>query len=53
MKKQINNIERISKMDGKYILEIGEMGVELVYSKKNRSFNECILNILKRKLSRN
>lgn len=40
-------------MYGKYILEIGEMSVELVYSKDNRSFYECMINILKRKLSRN
>ncbi len=33
-----------------YILEIDNMKIEMIYSKDNKSFNECMLNILKQKM---
>ena len=48
MKNQIN--------DSKYLLKkeicqirVGEMTVEMAYSENNKSFKECILNILKQR----
>ena len=38
-----------SKSNDKYELKVGDMTVEIVYSKNNKSFNECMLNILKQK----
>jgi len=31
-----------------YKLKIGDMKVEIEYSENNKTFNECILNILKK-----
>lgn len=32
-----------------YQLKSGNLTVEIIYSKNNKTFNECILNILKQK----
>ena len=32
-----------------YTLKIGKMCVEMVYSENNKSFNECMLNVLNQK----
>ena len=42
-------IEYISKTENPYKLKVGEMIVEIEYSENNKSFNECMLNILKQK----
>lgn len=49
MEKQSKKIENLSKSNDKYELKVGDMTVEIVYSKNNKSFNECMLNILKQK----
>ena len=35
--------------EGIYELKVGNLNVELVYSKGNKKIDECMLNILKRK----
>lgn len=42
-------IKYISKTENPYKLKVGEMIVELEYSENCKSFNECMLNILKQK----
>lgn len=49
LEKQSKKIENLSKSNDKYELKVGDMTVEIVYSKNNKSFNECMLNILKQK----
>lgn len=39
----------MNKKESSYQLKIGNMTVELKYSKNNKTLNECILNILKKK----
>ena len=53
MKKQIKKIENLSKIGDLYQLKIGNMCVEMAYSENNKSFNECMLNILKQKIKKN
>ena len=40
----------LTKIENKYQLKIGEICIEMSYSENNKSFNECILNILKQKV---
>ena len=42
-------IKNLSKKEGSYQLKIENMCVDMVYSNNNKSFNECMLNILKLK----
>ena len=44
-------IEYMSKIENPYKLKVGEMIVEVEYSENNKSFNECMLNILKKKIN--
>ncbi|MBQ9658357.1 MAG: hypothetical protein IJV31_06290 [Clostridia bacterium] len=50
MEKQSKTIENLSKSNDIYELKVGNMTVEIAYSKTNKSFNECMLNILKQKI---
>ena len=43
-------IENLTKVEGLYRLKVGSMCVDMEYSKNNKSFNECMLNILKQKV---
>ena len=47
-KEKINWKIRIKK----YRLKIENMCVDITYSKNNKSFNECMLNILKQKVKK-
>ena len=42
-------LEYLSKKGNVYELEIGNINVEMVYSKSNKKIDECMLNILKLK----
>ena len=35
-----------------YILKIGNMKVEMKYLESNKTFNECMLNILKQRIKK-
>ena len=42
-------IEYLKKTENPYQIKVGNMVVNLEYSKNSKKFNECILNILKQK----
>ena len=50
MENQRKSLEGLIKIENTYQLNIGEMCVEMTYSEDNKSFNECMLNILKTKM---
>ena len=50
MKNQNKKIDNLIKVEGLYRLKVGSMCVDMEYSKNNKSFNECMLNILKQKV---
>lgn len=39
----------INSTENPYILKIGDMVVEIEYSDNKKTFNECMVNILKQK----
>ena len=47
--KKINNLTKIKDL---YKLKIENMCIDITYSKNNKSFNECMLNILKQKIKK-
>ena len=44
------SLNDLLKKEDMYQLKLGEMCVEMEYLNNNKSFNECILNILKGKI---
>lgn len=52
MKNQNKNIYNLTKVEGLYRLKVGNIYVDIAYSKNNKSFNECMVNILKQKLKK-
>lgn len=46
---QSKSLKGLSKIEDMYQLKVGEMCVEMKYSENNKSFKECMLNILKAK----
>ena len=50
MKKQSKILENILKANDKYELKVGNMYIEMEYNNNEKSFKECVLNILKQKL---
>lgn len=46
-------IEYLQKTKNPYSIEIGDVKAELSYSKNNKSFKECILNIVREKRKKN
>lgn len=47
MQKEV--IKYSDKTENPCILKVGDMSVEVAYSKNNKKLNECLLNILKLK----
>lgn len=45
-------IEYLRKIENPYQIEVGNMVVNIEYSKNYKRFNECILNILKQKIGK-
>ena len=43
-------LNKLSKKGESYQFKVGDMNVEMVYSKNQKSVNECMLNILKQKV---
>ena len=52
LENQNKKIENLTKVEGVYRLKVGNMCVDMAYSKNNKSFNDCILNILKQKIKK-
>lgn len=50
LKGQNKTIENLSKVNEIYELKVGNMYVEMAYNENEKRFNECILNILKKKV---
>ena len=50
LKVQKEIIEYVKKTKNPYIIKIGDMNVKIIYSECNKTFNECIINILKQRL---
>lgn len=50
MKIQSKSLKGLTKTEDMYQFKVGEMFVEMQYSKNNKSFKECMLNILKQKV---
>ena len=50
LENQTKSLKDLLKKEDMYQLKVGEMCVEMEYSKNDKSFNECILNILKGKI---
>ena len=49
MKNQEKIMKYINNTEDPYILKIGEMVVKIEYSDNKKTFNECMVNILKQK----
>ena len=49
MKNQNKTIENLPKANDICKLRVGDMYVEMSYDENQKSFNECMLNILKHK----
>lgn len=45
-------IEHLSNKEKVYELKVGNINVEMSYSKSNKKIDECMLNILKRKIEK-
>ena len=52
LKNQNRKIENLTKVEDLYRLKVGNMCVDMAYSKNNKSFNDCILNILNQKIKK-
>ena len=52
LKNQNKKIEDLTNLEGVYRLKVGNMCVDMAYAKNNKSFNDCILNILKKKIKK-
>lgn len=49
MDKKIKIIEHLSNEEKVYEVKVGDIIVEMSYSKVNKKIDECMLNILKQK----
>ena len=50
MENQNKKVDNLTKAGGIYQLKVGNMCVDMIYSKNNKRFDECMLNILKQKV---
>lgn len=46
-------IKYIQRIENPYILEVGETKINITYSENNKKFEECILNLLKKRRKSN
>ena len=49
MDRETKIVKHLSNKGNIYEIKVGNLNVELVYSKGNKKIDECMLNILKRK----
>ncbi len=47
------NIEKQLERENIYQLNVADMKVEIFYSKNNKKIQECMLDVLKRKIKKN
>ena len=52
MKKQDKIIKFLNETENLYILKVEDMVVEIEYSDVKKTFNECMINILKQKVKK-
>ena len=52
LENQNKKIENLTKLEGLYRLNVGNICVDMIYSKNKKSFNDCMLNILKQKIKK-
>jgi hypothetical protein len=45
-------IELLSNNEKVYEIKVGDINVEMTYSKSNKKIDECMLNILKQKMKK-
>ncbi len=50
MENQNKNVDNLTKAGSIYQFKVGNMCVDMIYSKNNKRFDECMLNILKQKV---
>lgn len=50
MERQSKTIENLLKVNDIYELKVGDVCVQIVYNENQKSFNECMLNILNQKV---
>lgn len=50
MKRPNEKIEHSNTVENRYVLKYDNIIIEMEYSENNKTFNECIKNILKRKV---
>ena len=50
MKEKSKVIEYLLNTENPYTLKMDNMNIEMTYSENSKTFNECILNILKIKM---
>ena len=52
LKSQDKIIKFLNETENPYILKVGDMVVEIEYSDVKKTFNECMINILKQKVKK-
>lgn len=52
MKEKSKDIDYLLNTENLYTLKMDNMNIEMTYSENNKSFNECMLNILKGKIGK-
>ena len=52
MKEKSKVIDYLLNTENPYTLKMDNMNIEMTYSKNNKIFNKCMLNILKGKLGK-
>jgi len=52
LKNQDKIIKFLNETENPYILKVGDMVVEIEYSDVKKTFNECMINILKQKVKK-
>lgn len=52
MKEKSKVIDYLLNTENPYTIKIDNMDIEIIYSKSNKTFEECMLNILKGKIGK-
>ncbi len=52
MNRKTKIIELLSNNEKVYEIKVGDINVEMTYSKSNKKIDECMLNILKQKMKK-
>ena len=52
MKEKGKVMEYLLNTENPYMLKMNNMNIEMTYSKNNKTFNECMVNIFKGKIGK-